>query len=148
MGEGFRLRLSSGPFEVSRPAAPAASGHAQQCRAVANSVGASVAAGEGRADIAGTDTIMASFGKIFHPLAITALLLLVIPVTACGGSSSETPPPLEPDPHALPPRPLAARPAPPRGASDDDLEPTSPRARGTWGTGRVRAVAPADAGIR
>jgi hypothetical protein len=34
-----------------------------------------------------------------------SLLFLVLPfVTACGGSSSETPPPLEPDPQLLAPR--------------------------------------------
>src|SRR5690349_18754317 len=62
-------------------------------------------------------------------------------LAACGGSSSETPPPLEPDPHdhyrasrITAPEASSASPAKPAGdeADDDDDVPRKP-ARSTWG---------------
>jgi hypothetical protein len=70
-------------------------------------------------------------------------LLLVTPV-GCGGSSSETPPPLEPDPtSALYSGPRMPRPEddvkpPPAPEPDEDDKPTAPSrpAKPTWGGGR------------
>lgn len=59
-------------------------------------------------------------------------------LVACGGSASETPPPLEPDPHALP-RPREA-PKPegtaPQGERDEPLPLHD--APSTWGSGQKR----------
>jgi hypothetical protein len=62
-------------------------------------------------------------------------------VVACGGSASETPPPLEPDPHALP-RPREA--AKPESAAQGERDEPLPLhdAPSTWGSGRKRAPIP------
>jgi len=84
-------------------------------------------------------------------LGIVALLLV-----ACGGSSSETPPPLEPDPEGFRyAGRKASRPAEPEPSADgedekDDGEPerspSRPRGRGdaqpTWGNSDGRPAAP------
>jgi hypothetical protein len=59
-------------------------------------------------------------------------------VVACGGSASETPPPLEPDPHALP-RPREApksESTAPQGERDEPLPLHD--APSTWGSGQKR----------
>jgi hypothetical protein len=61
-------------------------------------------------------------------------------VNACGGSASETPPPLEPDPHALQRLRQPAKPegtAPP-GERDEPL-PLREDVPPTWGSGRKGA---------
>jgi hypothetical protein len=77
-------------------------------------------------------------------------VLLALLLAGCGGSSSETPPPLEPDPTSLRytgPRvgaeddaPVAAEPAP--EIDEDDLPPgQKPKpAAATWGSGRTRST--------
>lgn len=66
-------------------------------------------------------------------------VFIVGAVVGCGGSASETPPPLEPDPHALPtPRKSAA----PEGSAAPAQIPEalpSEEAPSTWGNGRKRA---------
>lgn len=71
-----------------------------------------------------------------------ALLAFLLPLTAlaCGGSSSETPPPLEPDPTSArytgPRLPRADDPQPAAAAEpDEDDLPVQPRhaAPATWG---------------
>ncbi|HXK16357.1 MAG TPA: hypothetical protein VNG33_01035 [Polyangiaceae bacterium] len=71
-----------------------------------------------------------------------ALLAFLLPLTAlsCGGSSSETPPPLEPDPtsarYSGPRVPRADDPQPAAAATpDDDDAEAQPRhpAKATWG---------------
>lgn len=78
-----------------------------------------------------------TLGKKLHPVAIASVITLCV-VVACGGSSSETPPPLEPSPQVLS-GPAAGSPerraTPPAEDREDDSN--APRARGTWGTGRV-----------
>jgi hypothetical protein len=62
-------------------------------------------------------------------------------LAACGGSSSETPPPLQPDPegfhyagvHAAPREASDGGAAPAPSDADDDEKPRAP-ARSTWGT--------------
>ena len=83
-------------------------------------------------------------------IALPAYCLVLLAV-GCGGSSSETPPPLEPDPtlgrYTGPRLPSAEDDAPaPSLARDPELEaaptlPTKP-ARATWGSGKP-APAPA-----
>jgi hypothetical protein len=60
-------------------------------------------------------------------------------INACGGSASETPPPLEPDPHALPRlrQPAKESTAPP-GERDEPL-PLREDVPPTWGSGQKRA---------
>lgn len=60
-------------------------------------------------------------------------------VSGCGGSASETPPPLEPDPHALPT--IHETPKDKNGpASDANDNPVpAPTVAPTWGSGRTRA---------
>jgi hypothetical protein len=80
---------------------------------------------------------------------IALALLLLSSSLGCGGSSSETPPPLEPDPTSgryLGPRfPKAeAAPAPAAAAPDDeDDAPVKPRraAPSTWGSGKPAPTA-------
>lgn len=161
MGRGLGLRLSPRPCEVSRTRRLASL--MRPCVAVRSIRSArQQLATQRHANLTVTNKNMASFGKILHPRTISMFVVSLACVTllsACGGSSSETPPPLEPDPHALPARPAAARAksATPSLNLDDDLEPSAPRARGTWGTGRARTEAPAlapapplatDAGLR
>jgi len=71
-----------------------------------------------------------------------ALLVFLLPLSAlgCGGSSSETPPPLEPDPTSArytgPRVPRADDPQPaPAPVADEDDVPAEPRhpAPATWG---------------
>lgn len=78
-------------------------------------------------------------------------LCLVLFAVGCGGSSSETPPPLEPDPTSgryTGPRVNSAQedeaPTPAAPDNSDDERPAQPRApgRSTWGTGKP-AAAPA-----
>jgi hypothetical protein len=65
----------------------------------------------------------------------------------CGGSSSETPPPLQPDPTSArytgPRFPAADDSPPPAVAGDDDYATDLPRkpARATWGSGHAPATA-------
>ena len=81
-------------------------------------------------------------------LLVPALLLSLLGL-GCGGSSSETPPPLEPDPTSLrytgPRLPSAdATPAPAAAAApDEDDLPATPKkpAAGTWGSGKTPAPA-------
>jgi hypothetical protein len=83
-------------------------------------------------------------------LLVPALLLSLLG-SACGGSSSETPPPLEPDPTSLrytgPRIPSAedAKPAAVAAEPDEDDQPVTPKkaAAGTWGSGKTPAPAPA-----
>ena len=72
---------------------------------------------------------------------VTLAFLLLLPALGCGGSSSETPPPLEPDPTSarytgprVPKLGDEPPPAPAAEPDEDDL-PAKPRnaARGTWG---------------
>jgi hypothetical protein len=75
-----------------------------------------------------------------HGFSLGVLLALAGTQAACGGSSSETPPPLQPDPkgfHYAGAAPLEreasdAGPAPVANDSDDDDKPHAP-ARSTWG---------------
>lgn len=80
-----------------------------------------------------------------HGFWLGVLLALACAQAACGGSSSETPPPLQPDPKGFY---YAGVPATERGASDagaepvatdtdDDDKPHAP-ARSTWGTPPAR----------
>lgn len=83
-------------------------------------------------------------------------LLLSLCTVACGGSSSETPPPLPPDPTSARytgprmPNPAddfagAAAPASAEPAEDDtDAQPRRPAAA-TWGSGKAAHPAPAPA---
>lgn len=80
-------------------------------------------------------------------------LLLSLCAVACGGSSSETPPPLQPDPTSARytgprmPNPAddAAPPASAEPVEDDaDDQPRKPAAA-TWGTGKATHAAPAPA---
>lgn len=80
-------------------------------------------------------------------LLVPALLLSLL-ASGCGGSSSETPPPLEPDPTSLrytgPRMPSAeATPAPALEPEPDDDAPAKPKkpAAGTWGSGKTPAPA-------
>jgi hypothetical protein len=81
--------------------------------------------------------------------SLVPALLLSLLVSGCGGSSSETPPPLEPDPTSLrytgPRMPsVDATPAPAAVAEpDDDVAPAAPNkpAAGTWGSGKTPAPA-------
>lgn len=80
-------------------------------------------------------------------LLVPALLLSLL-ASGCGGSSSETPPPLEPDPTSLrytgPRMPsVEATPAPVEPQPDEDDVPTAPKkpAAGTWGSGKAPAPA-------
>lgn len=87
--------------------------------------------------------------------AICLVPCLVLMGTACGGSSSETPPPLEPDatlgrytgPRLPGPdedrAPVAAA-AEPNAEELDPRVPSSP-ARSTWGSGKPMPAAPAPA---
>lgn len=80
--------------------------------------------------------------------------LLVSLAAACGGSSSETPPPLAPDPTSASytgprfpskddqARSAAAEPEPEPALDDGLALPTKP-ARTTWGTGKTAPQAPA-----
>jgi hypothetical protein len=86
----------------------------------------------------------------FSAPALSSLALSLF-VVACGGSSSETPPPLEPDPTSYRytgPRVVgpneATTPAPAAEAEpDEDDLPAKPKkaAVGTWGTGKAPAPA-------
>jgi hypothetical protein len=75
-------------------------------------------------------------------VAICAALAAFVCVSfaACGGSSSETPPPLEPSPHAFTDAPLPAPSAAPTSGSTpfDDVEPTPKPVRETWSRPRAR----------
>lgn len=80
---------------------------------------------------------------------LVSVLALALTGTACGGSSSETPPPLEPDPTSgryTGPRvsnaPEQAKPE--AAAPDEDDAPRTPQkpAAATWGTGKAPAPAP------
>jgi hypothetical protein len=87
--------------------------------------------------------------------ALMALLLSLLSV-ACGGSSSETPPPLEPDPTSLRytgPRLPSADDTPAPAAApepDEDDVPVTPKkpAAGTWGSGKAAVPAPAPSSER
>jgi hypothetical protein len=86
---------------------------------------------------------MRNSARIFQRTLNAAVLLLPAALScACGGSSSETPPPLEPDPHAFRSRPAAASPAsrPTYQLGDDAEELTTPRAPSTWGGASRRRV--------
>ncbi|HVU03556.1 MAG TPA: hypothetical protein VHE30_17475 [Polyangiaceae bacterium] len=80
----------------------------------------------------------ASHNIKFHRLGIAALLLSSLRVISCGGSASETPPPLEPDPSVLhvrqnvAPEKKKAPEADYRGMDDLD-EGARPSAPATWG---------------
>jgi hypothetical protein len=73
-------------------------------------------------------------------LALAPALALTLALAACGGSSSETPPPLQPDPQGFHYAgvPAAERessdagPEPVANDADDDQKPHAP-ARATWG---------------
>ena len=78
-------------------------------------------------------------------------LLLSLCAVACGGSSSETPPPLQPDPTSgrytgprmpNPADDVAPPPAPEAVEDDTDDQPRRPAAS-TWGSGKVAHPAPA-----
>jgi len=75
---------------------------------------------------------------------LAVLVTCTVSAVACGGSASETPPPLEPDPHAVP-RVASVRPkSDGSGASDESSEFAPTReAPSTWGTGRPRTPLPA-----
>jgi hypothetical protein len=85
----------------------------------------------------------------FLASACSALLLSLLGF-ACGGSSSETPPPLEPDPTSLRytgPRFPSAEGTPAPAAApepDEDDVPATPKkpAPGTWGSGKTPAPTP------
>jgi len=72
-------------------------------------------------------------------------LCLLLPCLGCGGSSSETPPPLEPDPTSIrytgprfPSADEAVAPTPPAEPDEDDLPARSRKpAAATWGSGKV-----------
>lgn len=80
------------------------------------------------------------------------VLVLALLLVGCGGSSSETPPPLEPDPTSYrytgPRIPRAneetSTPAEAEAADPDDL-PVAPKmpARATWGSAPARSAVPA-----
>jgi hypothetical protein len=81
---------------------------------------------------------------------LVPVLALALTATACGGSSSETPPPLEPDPTSgryTGPRvsnaPEQAKPEAVTAAPDEDDAPRTPQkpAPGTWGSGKATAPA-------
>jgi hypothetical protein len=78
--------------------------------------------------------------RIFQRTLNVAVLFLPLGfVCACGGSSSETPPPLEPDPHAFRARPAASpAPRPTFDPGNDVEELATPRAPSTWGAGARR----------
>lgn len=82
---------------------------------------------------------------------LVSVLALALTATACGGSSSETPPPLEPDPtsgrytgprvtNRQEPVKASAEPEP----MDEDDVPRTPQkpAAATWGSGKTPAPAP------
>lgn len=86
---------------------------------------------------------MRNSARIFQRTFNVAVLVLPVALSsACGGSASETPPPLEPDPHALRPRAAGAPSSRPTFEPRDEAEElTTPRAPSTWGAGaRRRAV--------
>jgi hypothetical protein len=72
-------------------------------------------------------------------------LCSLLPCLGCGGSSSETPPPLEPDPTSIrytgprfPSADDALAPTPPAEPDEDDLPARSRKpATATWGSGKV-----------
>ncbi len=86
---------------------------------------------------------MLTSNRIFQRALITAAVGIGMQAVAgCGGSSSETPPPLEPNLHEKPALPAASASAsaPSAGTSLDlGLPPSSGTSTSTWGTGRPLA---------
>jgi hypothetical protein len=91
----------------------------------------------------GTTAMTSTFSETFHrtamPHRVTLVALAIgFAVCSCGGSSSETPPPLEPDqtqiPTASPEPARSATPAPPTD-EDEFGKPPQPPAPSTWGSG-------------
>jgi hypothetical protein len=86
-----------------------------------------------------------------RPIALA--LLLFWPGLGCGGSSSETPPPLEPDATSsrylgprLPKAEDASAPPPTPEPDEDDLPAKSHKpAAATWGSGKATPSSPAPA---
>jgi hypothetical protein len=83
--------------------------------------------------------------------AIALGLLLLWPSLGCGGSSSETPPPLEPDatssryvgPRLPKPEDAPAKPAAPTPDEDDLPVGSQKPAAATWGSGKPTPTVPA-----
>ena len=70
---------------------------------------------------------------------VVFLFVFIGLVTGCGGSASETPPPLEPDPHALPRPREPAKPESTAPLEGDEALPLREEAPSTWGSGRKRS---------
>jgi hypothetical protein len=85
---------------------------------------------------------------------LVPVLAFALTAFACGGSSSETPPPLEPDPTSARytgPRvsnaPEPAKPAPETAPEEDDAPRTPQKpAAATWGSGKTPAPATSSEG--